>query len=475
MPVTLNDVLNFIDREEPEYGLGAALGDEALPVLADLITGENEALAVKAASLASAIGTPAAATLLGTAIATAGPAVKVATAVGLRRFKPEMTAPILTALANDPDIGIRKLARTTLFNQQLALSLAFVNWTAADAHGATGSLHQHGVELVGTMGTAFALHNEYTGFNSDAFTPPLTATDMVEISAGPGSGHRYTLSFGAPVREPVLHLGSLGSIIEFDSDIVLTRLSGNNGFAVDGSKVVGQPRDPHVIGEPSDSYGTVRLSGEFSLISFTVTPKRANPTAPDGIFLQCGGSGDPHTLLAHRAALANALHMHTFRLMQAGQIEEARAASRRTIEAYREVAGTAGADVAEVARQLLVFSSDLSQGQLLVESAVAAEAAVGVLRAVQPSTEAQLAHRAALANALHMHTFRLMQAGQIEEARAASRRTIEAYREVAGTAGADVAEVARQLLVFSSDLSQGQLLVESAVAAEAAADIGVPE
>jgi hypothetical protein len=33
-----------------------------------------------------------------------------------------------------------------------------------------------------------------------------------------------------------------------------------------------QPRGPEMTGEPDDSYCTVLLSGEFSLISFTVTP-----------------------------------------------------------------------------------------------------------------------------------------------------------------------------------------------------------
>ena len=40
------------------------LGDEVLPVIANLIAGDDEARATKATSLASAIGTPAAAEVL---------------------------------------------------------------------------------------------------------------------------------------------------------------------------------------------------------------------------------------------------------------------------------------------------------------------------------------------------------------------------------------------------------------------------
>ena len=66
----------------------------------------------------------------------------------------------------------------------------------------------------------------------------------------------------------------------------------------------------------------------------------------------------------------------------------------RAIEAYQKVTGTPGADVVEVSRQLLEFSSDLASGGLRVESAAAA---VGVLRAVQPSAEALLRSSAAVA------------------------------------------------------------------------------
>lgn len=52
MPIVMDQVLNQLDRDEPNYLQAARLGAEALPHLITLIQGQNVGLAAKAASLA---------------------------------------------------------------------------------------------------------------------------------------------------------------------------------------------------------------------------------------------------------------------------------------------------------------------------------------------------------------------------------------------------------------------------------------
>jgi hypothetical protein len=83
----------------------------------------------------------------------------------------------------------------------------------------------------------------------------------------------------------------------------------------------------------------------------------------------------PHTLLAHRAALANALHQPHVPPDSSGTDRGSQRRTRKAIDAYRELAGTAGADVAFVGQQLLGLSANLCYGGLPADSAAAAGAA----------------------------------------------------------------------------------------------------
>ena len=158
---------------------------------------------------------------------------------------------------------------------------SFVHWAAAGPGGATGSWSGASVGLVGPMGTAFFLHDDYPNFNGPAFTPQLPATGMVEIVGG--AGHAFTLSFGVPVQNPVMMLGSLASVMTFPSGTSVTRVSGDSGFQAANGVVTG------TLGS-SDSNGTVRLNGTFSSISFTLVPNFAGGSGVDGVFFQVGGT-----------------------------------------------------------------------------------------------------------------------------------------------------------------------------------------
>lgn len=157
----------------------------------------------------------------------------------------------------------------------------FTDWISADPTSATGTLHGHEVRLTGPIGTGSDFNATFTLFDSDAFTPRLAASDCVEIVGG--AGHTFTLAFGSPVQDPVLLLASFGSIMTFAPGTVVRRLSGDAGFTVTGNLVTG------VAGQ-TDSNGTVRLTGVFTTIGFTVTTNLPDTAIPDGIFLQVGGS-----------------------------------------------------------------------------------------------------------------------------------------------------------------------------------------
>ncbi|MFG2832473.1 hypothetical protein ACGFWI_34325 [Streptomyces sp. NPDC048434] len=75
------------------------------------------------------------------------------------------------------------------------------------------------------------------------------------------------------------------------------------------------------------------------------------------------------------------------------------------------------------------------------------------------------------AQALHTLTRRLIADGDIAQARVAALDTIQAFRQIAATSGADVAWVANNVLILSSDLATAGLAGEAALAREAAAAI----
>ncbi len=160
------------------------------------------------------------------------------------------------------------------------------------------------------MGTAFYLHDDYPNFSGPEFSPRLAATGMVEIAGAPG--HVFTLTFGAPVRDPVLFLGSLGSVLALPAGTAVTRISGDQGLHVSGATVTGTAANPPVLPDGSlglsDSNGTVAISGLFPSLTFTLTPNFGDGSGPDGVFLQLGGFplGTPADLVDGAGALQDA-------------------------------------------------------------------------------------------------------------------------------------------------------------------------
>ena len=103
-----DEVRAQLEREEPDYDAAARLGPAALPVLEQLIQGEDTLLAAKAAYLASLIPGPERRAVLQTAANSAEPTVRVAAAAGLRNLSESEAAVVADGLMGDDDVGVRR-------------------------------------------------------------------------------------------------------------------------------------------------------------------------------------------------------------------------------------------------------------------------------------------------------------------------------------------------------------------------------
>ncbi len=82
------------------------------------------------------------------------------------------------------------------------------------------------------------------------------------------------------MTDPLLYLGSVGSVISFEGKLAIEQVSGQEGFGLDGTVLTGKPGDHP--GAVSDSSGIVRIRGSVQQISFTAV----SPGNDDGIYLQ---------------------------------------------------------------------------------------------------------------------------------------------------------------------------------------------
>jgi hypothetical protein len=103
----MEQVINQLDREEPNYSQAAQLGSEALPHLITLIQGGNLGLAAKAASLAGIINAGQSAVALEIAARHPEPVVRVAAAASAKNLTSIPTS-LAMEMLNDSDAGVRK-------------------------------------------------------------------------------------------------------------------------------------------------------------------------------------------------------------------------------------------------------------------------------------------------------------------------------------------------------------------------------
>jgi hypothetical protein len=160
----------------------------------------------------------------------------------------------------------------------------FVDWTESGSGVVNGTLLGAPVTLTGATGTN-VYGGSWQGFDADFFAPRLATTDVVELQGL--NGHSFTLSFGAPVSDPVIHLASLASTIQLPQGTVVAKLSGQETLVVSGSTISGALKNADQQGF-TDSNGTVRLTGSFSSLTFSVTPTFLDGNTVDGVPIQVG-------------------------------------------------------------------------------------------------------------------------------------------------------------------------------------------
>src|SRR5262245_12866708 len=112
MAVTMQQVREILDAEEPDYQRGAALGREALPHLDALVSSGDPMLASKATYLASLIQDALAVDVVEKAARSTDPIVRVAAAAAATNLSSRGESDVLDKLDDDPDAGVRKVARS---------------------------------------------------------------------------------------------------------------------------------------------------------------------------------------------------------------------------------------------------------------------------------------------------------------------------------------------------------------------------
>ena len=114
MALSMEQILEYLQCDEPDYGRASKLGPDALPFLENLVEGDDAMLAAKAASLAGMIGTDKAVDVLGKAANSADPTVRVAAAAAARGLDDEPASRVLSKLVGDSDFGVQKTALKSL-------------------------------------------------------------------------------------------------------------------------------------------------------------------------------------------------------------------------------------------------------------------------------------------------------------------------------------------------------------------------
>ena len=170
----------------------------------------------------------------------------------------------------------------------------FADWVAVDGSPAvaTGTLNGSSISISGTHvfpPPVSVLDGHWTFFSGPDFSPALERTDVIQVGAS-SPAESYTLTFGSPVTDPVIEIGSLGSRLDFANGTQITKIAGQSGFTVSGSSVIGTPSSTLGPDGINDSNGTVQLAGTFTSILFTAL---YTVGSEDGVILQVGASPPP--------------------------------------------------------------------------------------------------------------------------------------------------------------------------------------
>jgi HEAT repeat protein len=129
MPVTKDEVLRVLNRDELRYEEAAQLGPDALPHLMDLVRQGDPMIASKATYLASLIGGEQAQDVVEAAASMDDPRVRIAAAAALRNLDPR-SGELFSQLLEDDDSGVRKVVLRSIRERQPEAARSMVDRVA---------------------------------------------------------------------------------------------------------------------------------------------------------------------------------------------------------------------------------------------------------------------------------------------------------------------------------------------------------
>jgi HEAT repeat protein len=129
MPVTRDEVLAVLNRDELRYEEAAQLGPDALPHLMDLVRQGDPMIASKATYLASLIGGEQAQDVVEAAASMDDARVRVAAAAALRNLDPR-SGELFSQLLDDDDSGVRKVVLRSIRERQPQAAKSMVHRVA---------------------------------------------------------------------------------------------------------------------------------------------------------------------------------------------------------------------------------------------------------------------------------------------------------------------------------------------------------
>ena len=117
MAITYEEVRRRLDVDEPDYIELQGMGAEALPHLTQMVVSADEMLAAKATFLAGIIPEGDSAAAVSEAVESPHDVVRVAAASTAANLPAEASTEILSALLDDVDVGVRKVAVKSAITQ----------------------------------------------------------------------------------------------------------------------------------------------------------------------------------------------------------------------------------------------------------------------------------------------------------------------------------------------------------------------
>ncbi|QQZ58942.1 hypothetical protein JI735_19635 [Paenibacillus sonchi] len=113
-------LIDLLDRDEPDYNAAADMGPEILPYLLDITKNGGDRLAPRAVYTASLIQSDKVTEVLNEGASSLIPEVRVATAAAInnQQHLGDSISDALKFLLNDNDLGVRKMALTSISNDE---------------------------------------------------------------------------------------------------------------------------------------------------------------------------------------------------------------------------------------------------------------------------------------------------------------------------------------------------------------------